>query len=65
MSSSDKTIKERQARRRLKEKKWLTEHGWGSWEAVHTALLKGLVKLVRVESELNQQIQREDKDGTE
>ncbi len=65
MSGYDRTINERQARRRLKEKNWLTEHGWGSWEAVHTALLKGLVKLVKVAPAINQQIQGEDKDGTE
>jgi len=62
MSGYDRTINERQARRRLKEKNWLAEHGWGSWEAVHTALLKGLVKLVRSEHTNNQQNQREEND---
>lgn len=40
--------KERQSRRRQREKVWLAENGWGSWEAIHTALLKGWVKLVSV-----------------
>lgn len=49
--SKDKTSKERQARRREREKLWLLENGWKSWEAIHTALLKGFIKLVRSQPE--------------
>jgi hypothetical protein len=41
----DKTRNLRQARRRDREKKWLLENGWQSWESLHTALLNGTVKL--------------------
>ncbi|MGB4594457.1 MAG: hypothetical protein WBI14_00940 [Anaerolineaceae bacterium] len=44
-SKPDKTRNQRQARRREREKQWLTEHGWTSWEALHTALVKGNVTL--------------------
>jgi len=43
---TDKTRNERQARRRAREKQWLTGNGWSSWEAVHTALVNGKIKLV-------------------
>lgn len=36
---ADKTRNERQARRRAREKQWLAENGFSSWEALHTALL--------------------------
>lgn len=39
------TGNERQARRRERERQWLTENGWRSWEALHTALMKGAVHL--------------------
>lgn len=42
----DKTRNERQARRRVREKQWLTENGWSSWEAVHTALITGKYRLM-------------------
>lgn len=35
----DKTRNERQARRRAREKQWLSEQGFSSWEALHTKLL--------------------------
>ena len=38
---TDKTRNLRQARRREREKQWLEEHGWKSWEALHTALMNG------------------------
>lgn len=44
-SRTDKTRNERQAKRRAREKQWLTEHGWASWEAVHTALIRGEIQL--------------------
>lgn len=44
---ADKTRNERQARRRAKEKKWLAENGFSSWEAVHTALLNEKFHLVK------------------
>jgi hypothetical protein len=37
----DKTRNERQKRRREREKQWLTNNGWKSWEALHTALMNG------------------------
>ena len=43
---ADKTRNERQARRREREKQWLIEHGWKSWEAVHTALINGKCKII-------------------
>ena len=42
---TDNTRNQRQARRRKREKKWLLENGWRSWEALHTALIKGSVRL--------------------
>lgn len=42
---TDKTRNERQARRRAREKQWLNENGWSSWEALHTALVNGKIKL--------------------
>lgn len=42
----DKTRNERQARRRTREKKWLFEHGFSSWEALHTKLLCKEIALV-------------------
>ena len=45
---ADKTRNERQARRRAKERQWLAENGFSSWEALHTKLLSkqfGLVNL--------------------
>lgn len=45
----DKTRNERQARRRAREKQWLTDHGFSSWELLHTKLLGnklGIVNLV-------------------
>lgn len=45
-SKKDKTRNKRQASRRGREKQWLAENGWTSWEAIHTALMSGEVKLV-------------------
>jgi len=42
----DNTRNERQGRRREREKLWLKSHGWQSWEALHTALMKDAVCLV-------------------
>ena len=36
----DKTRNERQSRRRRKEKEWLKQHGFKSWEALHTLMMK-------------------------
>ena len=44
-SNTDKTRNQRQARRRQREKQWLEGNGWSSWEALHTALMKGQVRL--------------------
>ena len=41
MVNKDKTGTDRQHRRRQREKEWLAANGWKSWEALHTALLKG------------------------
>lgn len=45
-SRPDKTRNERQARRREREKKWLVENGWTSWETVHTALIRDQYRLI-------------------
>ena len=44
-NKKDNTRNERQARRREHEKQWLKENGWQSWEALHTALMKGTASL--------------------
>ncbi len=38
-----RTNNQRQSRRRDREKKWLQANGWTSWEALHTALMKGVI----------------------
>lgn len=45
----DKTRNERQARRRAREKQWLAENGFSSWEALHTKLLNEQIGLTRLE----------------
>jgi hypothetical protein len=42
----DKTRNERQSRRREREKHWLAENGWTSWEALHTMLIRRDIKIV-------------------
>jgi hypothetical protein len=42
----DRTRNQRQVRRREREKQWLKNNGWGSWEALHTALMNGSECLV-------------------
>lgn len=42
----DRTRNERQARRRAREKQWLSEQGFSSWEALHTALIAEKYHLV-------------------
>ena len=42
----DSTRNQRQARRREREKQWLEENGWRSWEALHTALMNGATHLI-------------------
>jgi len=44
----DKTRNERQARRRAREKQWLTENGFSSWEALHTKLMDKKIALVHI-----------------
>lgn len=44
-TKKDSTRNLRQARRREREKQWLRENGWQSWEALHTALMKGTARL--------------------
>jgi hypothetical protein len=41
----DPTRNQRQARRREREKLWLKDNGWQSWEALHTAIMNGAVHL--------------------
>jgi hypothetical protein len=43
--NKDRTGNERQKRRREREKTWLVENGFNSWEALHTALLSGKARL--------------------
>ena len=45
--NKDKTGNERQQRRREREKAWLKEHGFKSWEALHTALMNGKTSLTK------------------
>ncbi len=45
--NKDKTGNERQARRRAIEKAWLKKCGYKSWEALHTALMRGEVVLAK------------------
>ena len=47
MGNKDKTGNERQQRRRQREKEWLKEHGFRSWEALHTALMNGETSLTQ------------------
>lgn len=47
--NKDKTGNDRQRRRREREKVWLKEHGFESWEAVHTALMNGETSLTKRE----------------
>jgi len=46
---ADKTRNERQARRRAREKQWLAENGFSSWEALHTKLLSKQIGLTKLE----------------
>lgn len=46
LNKIDNTRNQRQARRREREKKWLNENGWQSWEALHTALINGSTRLI-------------------
>ena len=41
MTNKDKTGTARQQARRAREKEWLSAHGYTSWEALHTELMKG------------------------
>ena len=45
--NKDKTGNDRQRRRRKREKEWLKEHGFKSWEALHTALMNGETSLTQ------------------
>lgn len=45
--NKDKTGNERQQRRRQREKAWLKENGFESWEALHTALMNGTTRLIQ------------------
>ena len=45
--NKDKTGNDRQRRRREREKVWLKEHGFESWEALHTALMNGETSLTK------------------
>jgi hypothetical protein len=55
LDKPDRTRNERQTRRRDREKQWLRENGWSSWEALHTALMKGDVILAFINSCHSQQ----------
>ena len=48
--ATDKTRNERQARRRAREKLWLSENGFSSWEALHTKLLSKQIGLTKLEN---------------
>jgi hypothetical protein len=40
-----KTNAERQQARRLREKQWLKDHGFTSWEQLHTKLMSNIIFL--------------------
>ena len=44
--TNDPTNTTRQQRRRLREKEWLAQNGWSSWESLHTSLMNGTASLV-------------------
>ena len=46
VNKKDSTRNQRQTRRRKREKQWLKENGWKSWEALHTALMNGAVCMI-------------------
>jgi len=48
MTNKDKTGTERQQRRRKIEKLWLKNHGYKSWENLHTDLLNGKLVLINL-----------------
>ena len=43
MTNKDKTGTARQQERRKREREWLDANGFTSWEAMHTALMLGLL----------------------
>lgn len=45
--NKDKNGNDRQRRRREREKVWLKEHGFESWEALHTSLMNGETSLTQ------------------
>ena len=45
--NKDKTGNDRQRRRREREKTWLKEQGFESWEALHTSLMNGETSLTK------------------
>lgn len=45
----DTTRNQRQAKRRENEKQWLKAHGFTSWEALHTQLVKGEIILQKAD----------------
>jgi hypothetical protein len=46
----DITRNERQARRRAREKQWLAENGFSSWETLHTKLLSRQIGLINLKN---------------
>jgi hypothetical protein len=46
VNKKDSTRNQRQARRREREKEWLKENGWQSWEALHTSLMNSTTHLL-------------------
>lgn len=51
--STDRTRNERQKRRRENERRWLIQHGFTSWESLHTKLMKGEVTIKSSKKEAN------------
>ncbi len=45
MNKPDTTRNERQKRRRENERRWLIQHGFTSWESLHTKLMNGEVEI--------------------
>jgi len=58
-----KTTNERQQARRKREKKWLADHGFTSWEQLHTMLMNNKLTLTENKQTTFPYIPKSDKKG--
>ena len=61
MTNKDKTGSARQQKRRNHEKAWLKEHGFNSWEQIHTKLMDGTFLLIDMDV-VNEKVKTTQKD---